>query len=315
MFASGLGFFLFAMKMLEKALKLTAGTRLQKSIAEKTDTPIEAILTGTVSTAILQSSSLVGLIVLALCGAGMLPLFNAIGVMIGANLGTTFTGWIVTFIGFKLNLTKFAFYIVGLSGVVHIASSNQKLINFSNFFIALGLLLIGLDLMKDSSAGVAEQVDINEFKKHSVFYFLFLGIVLSAIIQSSSAVMMITLSALNIDVIDLHHAAALVIGADLGTTSTVLLGSIKGAGIKRQLAFAHLMFNLITDIIAFILLLPFITHLMAFLNITDPLYSLVAFHSLFNLVGILLFFPFLRKFSQFLEARFKEGESYSFTLH
>ncbi|MCW9000432.1 MAG: Na/Pi symporter, partial [Kangiellaceae bacterium] len=248
LFVSGLGFFLYAMKLLEQTLKQTAGYRLQKSISEKTDTPLEAILTGTVSTAVLQSSSLVGLIVLALCAAGMLPLFNAIGVMIGANLGTTFTGWVATFIGFKLHLTESSFYIVGLAGIVHIATKNQKLLHTSTIFIAIGLLLIGLDLMKSSSAGIAEQIDINEFKAHSVFYFLFLGVALSAIIQSSSAVMMITLSALNIQVIELHHAAALVIGADLGTTSTILLGSIKGAGIKRQLASAHLLFNLVTDI-------------------------------------------------------------------
>ncbi|MCW8880041.1 MAG: Na/Pi symporter [Kangiellaceae bacterium] len=307
LFVSGLGFFLYAMKLLEQTLKQTAGYRLQKSISEKTDTPLEAILTGTVSTAVLQSSSLVGLIVLALCAAGMLPLFNAIGVMIGANLGTTFTGWVATFIGFKLHLTESSFYIVGLAGIVHIATKNQKLLHTSTIFIAIGLLLIGLDLMKSSSAGIAEQIDINEFKAHSVFYFLFLGVALSAIIQSSSAVMMITLSALNIQVIELHHAAALVIGADLGTTSTILLGSIKGAGIKRQLASAHLLFNLVTDIIAFVALLPFIDSIVDFFGITDPLYSLVTFHSLFNLVGIILFFPFINKFSKFLQNRFKDS--------
>ena len=310
-FASGLGIFLLAMKQLEQSLKRTAGARLQKSIAEKTDTPIEAIFTGTISTALLQSSSLVGLIALALCGAGMLPLFNAIGVMVGANLGTTFTGWIVTWIGFKLNLSEFAFYMVGFSGIVYISVINEWLKNVSSSIIALGLLLIGLNIMKESSAGVADHVDVEAFRTHSIFYFLALGIFLSAVIQSSSAVMMITLSALNINVIELTDAAALVIGADLGTTSTVLLGAIKGAGIKKQLAAAHLIFNVVTDVIAFVFLLPFINQILHFFGIADPLYSLVAFHSLFNLVGIVLFFPFIKRFANFLSARIKD----SATIH
>ena len=227
-FIAGLGLILYAMHLLEQALKQTAEFSLHKFLAQNTNSPLQAIFTGTISTAILQSSSLVGLIVLALCGAGILPLINAIGVMIGANLGTTFTGWIVTTIGFKVNLSAYAFYFVGFAGLTRIIIKQSSLQRTSEVIIALGLLLLGLDLMKGAASGVSDFIDVQSFREHSVVYFFILGILLSAVIQSSSAVMMITLSALNIQVIELQHAAALVIGADLGTTSTVLIGSIKG---------------------------------------------------------------------------------------
>lgn len=313
-FIAGLGLFLYAMRLLEQALKQTAEFNLHKYLTHNTNSSIQAILTGTASTAILQSSSLVGLIVLALCGAGILPLLNAIGVMIGANLGTTFTGWIVTTIGFKVELSSSAFYFVGFAGLAWIFSNNATIKRTAELFIALGLLLLGLDLMKNAASGVSELVDVEAFKDHSVLYFFVLGIILSAIIQSSSAVMLITLSALNINVIDLPDAAALIIGADLGTTSTVLIGSIKGMAIKRQLAMAHLIFNLVTDIIALIILLPFISDLLALIGVEDPLYSLVAFHSIFNFIGIVIFLPVLKPFSQWLTQRFKTRITHKATI-
>ena len=313
-FFAGLGLFLYAMRLLEQALKQTAEFSLHKHLAHNTNSPLQARLTGTASTAVLQSSSLVGLIVLALCGAGILPLINVIGVMIGANLGTTFTGWIVTTIGFKVDLASSAFYFVGFAGLAWMFIKNPSIKRTAEIFIALGLLLLGLDLMKSAASGVSELVDVESFKDHSVVYFFVLGIILSAIIQSSSAVMLITLSALNINVIDLPDAAALVIGADLGTTSTVLIGSIKGMAIKRQLAMAHLIFNVVTDVIALIVLLRFITELLALIGLDDPLYSLVAFHSLFNFIGILIFLPFLRPFSDWLSQRFKTQVMHKATI-
>ena len=303
-FFAGLGLFLYAMRLLEQALKLTAEFSLQKHLSRNTKSPLMAIATGTISTAFLQSSSLVGLIVLALCGAGILPLFNAIGVMIGANLGTTFTGWVVTTIGFKLDLTSSAFYFVGLAGLVRVFVTNLSIQRLAEIFVAFGLLLLGLGLMKEAASGVSELVDIQSFRSHSVIYYFLFGLALSAMIQSSSAVMLITLSALNVNVIELQHAAAIVIGADLGTTSTVLIGSVKGTAIKRQLAMAHLIFNFVTDVIALIVLLPFINELIIFIGLDDPLYSLVAFHSLFNLMGIILFVPILKPFSSWLSEQF-----------
>ncbi|HEC04615.1 MAG TPA: Na/Pi cotransporter family protein, partial [Thiothrix sp.] len=140
-----------------------------------------------------------------------------------------------------------------------------------------------------------------------LFVYLLMGVIFTAIIQSSSAAMMLTLNALHADIIPLPAAAALVIGADLGTTSTVLLGSLQGAVAKRRLAMAQVLFNLSVDTLAFIALLPLLG-LIAKLQIDDPLYALVAFHSLFNLLGLFIFLPFIQQYTRFLERWIKEDE-------
>lgn len=130
--------------------------------------------------------------------------------------------------------------------------------------------------------------------------YLLLGLALAALIQSSSAVMMMALSALNASILSLPEAVALIIGADLGTTSTTALGSLVGGGIKKQLAMAHFLFNLIVDSLAFLVLLPLLPLLVAALGIEDPLYSLVAFHTVMNLLGLCGFVPFINPFTAFL---------------
>jgi phosphate:Na+ symporter len=144
---------------------------------------------------------------------------------------------------------------------------------------------------------------------YPLIVYLFVGVVFTAIIQSSSATMMLTLSALYAGIIPLPAAAALVIGADLGTTSTVLLGSLQGAVAKRRLAMAHVLFNLTIDSLAFIALYPLLA-LVEKMSISDPLYSLVAFHSLFNLFGIAIFLPLIKQFANFLERWIKEDEQH-----
>ncbi|PIE42531.1 MAG: hypothetical protein CSA49_00330 [Gammaproteobacteria bacterium] len=151
-------------------------------------------------------------------------------------------------------------------------------------------------------------MDLEILKGYPLVIYVGFGVVLTALIQSSSATMMITLSALHAGIVDLPSAAALVIGADLGTTSTMALGSFKGGQLKKQVALAQIIFNLITDLIAFILLGQILWVVSDYLQISDPLYSLVAFHSLFNLLGVTLFTPFLKAFSHQLEKYFSVDE-------
>ncbi|MBL4659832.1 MAG: Na/Pi cotransporter family protein [Alcanivoracaceae bacterium] len=303
---AGLGLFLFAMRQLESALKQLSGKRFQLALSHSTKSPLRSVFAGMVTTTIVQSSSLVSLIVLAFVGAGIIPLVNAIGVVLGSNLGTTFTGWVVATLGFKFNLATFIYPMMAVAGLAYGLLKGQWQ-SFALFVLGLALLLMGLDFMKDSASTLTEQVDISLLSGYPLIVYLLLGTVLTAIIQSSSAVMMLTLSALYAGIIPLPEAAALVIGADLGTTSTVILGSMQGTVAKRRLAMAHVLFNLFVDALAFAALLPLLK-LIAILNITDPLYGLVAFHSLFNLFGILLFMPFIKKFAQFLQHWIKTDE-------
>ncbi|GLQ32778.1 hypothetical protein GCM10007876_32570 [Litoribrevibacter albus] len=239
----------------------------------------------------------------------MIPLYNAIGVVIGANLGTTFTGWIVTTLGFKMHLSALAIPTVGIGCLLAVSSDKEKRLNQIGLtFLGFGLLLFGLDLMKTSIESVAENLNIELLRGWHPITYLLAGALFTAIIQSSSASMMITLSALNAGIIDLPSCAALIIGADLGTTSTTALGALKGSITKKQVAMSHVLFNLVVDLLAFILLLPLLPRIMGWLDITDPLYSLVAFHSLFNFLGILLFLPLLQRFSRYLEHLFVDDD-------
>ncbi len=306
-FISGIGVFLFGIDQLEKALKALSSRSLKVMLRKHTTHPLKSILGGTLATAILQSSSVVGLMTLAFVGAGILDMRNALGIILGSNLGTTFTSWIVATLGFKLSLSAFYLPMLGLGclGLVSFVDE-QRLRHLSRLLMGLGLLLMGLVLMKESIESFSQSFDVSIFKEYGVFVFFLVGVVFTAIIQSSSATTMITLSALNAQIIGLDSAAALVIGADLGTTGTVMLGALKGTPIKRQVAAAHFFFNLVTDLLALLCLPLLLKIIKDIYQVEDPLLGLVAFHSTFNIIGICLFIPFLGAFARMLESLFKE---------
>ena len=301
----GLGIFLFGMTVLESSIETLGSGWIKRWLARTTRNPLCSVATGTVITAVVQSSSMVGLVILAFASTGIIPLYNAIGVLLGANLGTTFTGWLVATLGFKLELSTAALPAIGLGCLVQVFNDVRPRVKACGALLfGLGLLLFGLGFMKEAVAGLPDQVDIGALHEFSALEFLLLGTALTAIIQSSSATMMIALTALHTGFIDLPGAAALVIGADLGTTSTTALGSLTGSSIKRQLALAHFMFNLIVDLLAFVFLLPVLPALFQWLDLHDPLYRLVAFHSTFNVLGLCLFIPFLRPYSNWIGQQF-----------
>jgi phosphate:Na+ symporter len=308
-FLAGLGLFLLGMLMLEQGLKGLGSRSLKNFLRVNTRSPVRGVITGTFATAFLQSSSLVGLVILAFIGAGMLELRNAMGVIFGSNLGTTFTGWIVTAVGFKMDLANFAQPILaaGAFGTVFL-KNNEKPYYYSNILLGLGLLLLGLTEMKGGFASLTDNVDVSIFRGYNPIVYLIAGALFTAIIQSSSATMMILLSALHADVIKFQDAAAIVIGADLGTTSTIFLGALKGTVDKRRVACAHLFFNLGTDMLAFLCLPLLLYFIIDVLSMQDPLYSLVTFHSLFNILGIIIFLPLTDRFIRFLKWLIKEDK-------
>ena len=305
---AGLGLFLFSMNNLEVALKQLAGRRFRRFLRYSTASPVRSAAGGIIATAIVQSSSVVSLVVLAFVGAGLIPLVNAIGIVLGSNLGTTFTGWIVAMLGFKLDLTTFIYPLAAAGGLSYgLLKGHWR--SISLLILSFALLLMGLAFMKDSVGALTEHVDVNVLADYPLIVYVLIGVVFTAIIQSSSATMMLTLSALYAGIIPLPAAASLIIGANLGTTSTVLLGSLQGAAAKRQLAMAHVLFNLTINTLAFFALYPLLA-LIELLSIHDPLYALVAFHSLFNLFGLFLFLPLTKQFSHFLEHWIKEDEQH-----
>lgn len=307
-FAAGLGLFLFGMTQLENGVKELAGRRFKVFIKKHTENKIKAIFGGTLITALLQSSSVVSLMLLAFVGAGVISMQNALGVILGSNLGTTFTGWLVATLGFKIDIENFIMPFIAMGGLlVVLFPKRHNLFNTGLLTIGLAFLFLGLSFMKDSIAYLAENFDVSSFTEYGALVFLLVGFVFTAIIQSSSATMVITLSALSAGIISFQAGAAMVIGANLGTTITVLLGGFQGTASKKRVALGHFLFNLVTDILAFFLLNVLILFITDVLGIKDELFGLVVFHSTFNIIGIILFYPFLGKFAKYLNSKYSSS--------
>ena len=307
---AGLGLFLLGMSFIEQSLNTLGGVNLQGFLQRHTENPFKAVIGGTLATAVLQSSSVISLIVLAFVGAQMIQMQNALAVIIGANLGTTFTGWIVAFFGFKVAFDSLSFPLMacGLIGMTLLDRRSAKH-QYSKLVGGFGLLLFGLTFMKAAMEGAGADFDLSVFQGHSIYVFFIFGALFTAVIQSSSASMAITLTAVSMGIIDLKSAVAIVIGADLGTTVTVILGAINGTAPKKRVALFHCLFNLIIDIIALISIAPLLALVQWILPTDNPLYLLVGFHNLFNLLGIVVFLPFLPLIATWLESRFITQEA------
>jgi phosphate:Na+ symporter len=302
---AAISFLILGISFIEKALDQIVGRAIKKVFLKVTNHPLAGIISGTIVTAILQSSSLVSLLLLAFIGGGVLPLKNALGVIIGANLGTTFTGWIVATLGLKVNLLGMGVPLIGIGILGYFLFTNKLKLNYWFLLMGgLGLLFYALGDLKGLFENIGTTFDVSQLKDLNIFLYFLFGIVFTAIIQSSSAMMTIVLVALDQKVIGLHGAAGLVIGADLGTTLTTFLGAIGGSPEKKRLAAGHIFFNFCIDVIALLFVYQLVDLAGHFFKEDDPLYALVFFHSSFNFFGIILFYPFLSKFSDFLDKLF-----------
>lgn len=305
---AGLGLFLFGMHLLEEAVRNLSGRSFKKFILSFTRSPFRGVLSGVVSTAILQSSSLVTLLVMSFTGAGILGLSNGISIILGANLGTTVTGWIISLLGFKLNMGDYVLPFIALGGLGIVFLKKELPQNICRFAMGFAMIFLGLNWIREGFDSLTELMDIAVLQGASWPMYALFGFVLTAIIQSSSASIAIYLSALSAGVIDLPQAALLMIGSDMGTTITALLGTIRANSIRKKTGYAQVLFNLFQGVLA-ILTLPLYLRLFALQwSDGDPLVMLVALQSSFNLMGIVLVFPFIEMFTRLLNKLFSDKE-------
>lgn len=302
----GLGLFLLGMSELEAGIRTAGYATVKRALYRFTAHRTGAVATGVIVTGIVQSSTMVSLLLLAFASAGVIPLVSAIGVLLGANLGSTFTGWLVTALGFKLDLAELAIPLLGVGALWRVfMPSRLRGHGLGVLLFGFGLLIYGLGHMKAAVTEATQQFDVSTLQGHGAWLYALAGLVLAALVHSSAAAVMIALTALNAGVISLPEAAAMVIGADLGTTSTAILGSLRGNAIKKQLAFSHCFFNLVIDGVAFFVLLPLLPQALALAGISDPLYGLVSFHSTINVLGLLLFVPWIPRYAAWVGRLFK----------
>ena len=308
--AAGIGLFLFAMHLLEESLKNLSGRNFKLFLQRITKNNIGAVAGGIIVTVVLQSSSMVSLMVLAFVGAGVFSMKNAMAIILGANLGTTLASWLVATLGFKVNIEIVAYPAVCIAGLLLILFGNRKTIKYISYFLfGFGLLFIGLSFMKTAMENQVQNFDFTPYAQMPLIVFLLLGFVFTVIIQSSSVTMALTLSALYAGAINFPIAATIVLGAETGTIIKVLLSAIGGNASKKRVALGNLLFNIFITAFAFALLNPILLLITDVFIIKDPLIGLVAFSSFINLLAILIFLPILNFYSRFLEHFFKETDA------
>lgn len=307
---SGLGMFLFGMYYMELALNESAGIRFKIWVKNSTSSTFKSLMTGAMATALLQSSSVVTLMTLSFVSASIISLYSAIAVIFGANIGTTATAWIVATLGFKVNIEAFALPMIGTGGILLIfAASHKKIHTIAKVFVGFGLLFLGLDFMKISIESLTNTIDLAQFSHFPLIAFIGLGFMLTAIIQSSSAATAIVLSALYVYILSFEQSAAMVIGTNIGTTVTALLGAIGDIPDKKRAALAHFIFNFVTAIAAYLILTPltqFLMHFEALQN--DSVTALALFHTIFNVLGVVLLLPFISLMAKYLNLLFVHVE-------
>jgi len=299
---AGLGIFLFGMLLIEESVKALSGRAFRRIIRMYTNCRLRSIGSGALVTALLQSSSAVSLMVLAFVGAGVMNMPNAIGVIMGSNIGTTLTAWIIATIGFKIKIEALALPFIGLGAIgLILFRPVSKPALVTRLLIGFGFLFLGLDFMKGSVENFAQTFSLDQLPDYGLWFYLLIGTLITSLMQASAATIAIVLTAMNSGLITFDIGAVMVIGANIGTTVTVLLGAIGGTPAKKRVSLSHLIFNVITGAIAF-LGLPALVRLVSLLvDIqSDGLVGLALFHTFFNILGVILFFPFLGLLSRTL---------------
>jgi len=289
----GLGLFLLGMQLMTDGLRSFAGNRLRRILQTSTKTPRSGAVTGAVVTALLQSSSATTVATVGFVSAGLMTFPQALGVIFGANIGTTLTGWMVVILGFKLKLGLVSLPLVFIGVLLKIFGPGTWKA-FGTALAGFSLLFIGISALQDGLAFFEGAVSPDIFPGdtwYGRFKLVLIGMAITIVAQSSSAGVATALAALAAGAISFPQAAALVVGMDVGTTVTAALAALGGSVATRRTGYAHVIYNLLTGLLAFFLLIP-VGHIARFLETSpigfDPQIGLVVFHSAFNILGVLI---------------------------
>ena len=312
-----LGLFLFGMKVMSDALLRLAGNKMRSILATMTSNRFLGIATGFLITSVIQSSSATTLMVVSFSNASLLTLPEAISVIMGANIGTTITAWLITLLGFKVSMSSIALPLVGF-GFLFTFSKKENTKNWGGFIIGFAILFIGLQFLKDAMPNIDENPQILEFLKQytnagfwSVLLFLLIGTILTLIIQSSSATMALTLIMTAQGWIPFELAAAMVLGENIGTTITANIAAIVGNYQAKRTARAHFIFNVLGVIWMLAVFYPFlqlISWMVQRLGSASPFVSAAAvpvaislFHTVFNVLNTFLLVWFIKPIARLVE--------------
>lgn len=300
----GVGLFLLGMVLMTDGLKAVAGDALRRVLSRFVSGPISALFSGITVTALLQSSSATTLTTIGFVSAGLLTFPQAVGVIFGANIGTTSTGWLVSLLGLKVNVSTVALPLVGVGALLRLLGRG-RLTAVGLALAGFGLIFVGIDTLQAGMRDFSTRFELAALPADTLSGRLLLvgmGVVMTVVMQSSSAAVATTLAALHGGAIGLEQAAALVIGQNIGTTVTAAIASVGASVPARRTAWAHILFNVITGVLA-IAILPLFLGLVTSLTESahgDGATAIAGFHTAFNLLGVLVFLPMVGPFSRLL---------------
>ncbi len=301
----GLGLFLLGMVVMTGGLKELAGEALQRTLGRFTRSPVSGAVTGTATTAVIQSSSATSVAAIGFVSAGLLTFPQALGIIFGANLGTTITGWLVALVGFKLDLGTLVMPLA-LFGVLGYLFAKGRVRHASISLAGFALIFVGIEMMQSGMAGLEGTVTPESFPADTWggrLLLIGIGMLITLVTQSSSAGVATAITAVNVGTISFPQAAAMVIGFDVGTTITAMLAVIGGSVSARRTGFSHVIYNIMTGTCAYFLLTIYpwaLEHTLPGVIQSDPELALVGFHTVFNIVGILIVLPFANAFANMI---------------
>lgn len=311
--AAGLGLFLWGMTHLEEAIKRLSGGTLDRWLHAATSHPGRAIGVGALATALVQSSSLITLLAMSFVSAGLVALPGAIALLFGANLGTTTGAWLIASLGLRFDLAQYAMPLLAL-GLLSRYRLSGPLAGIAGLLLGIGLLFLGIDFMKLGFEAWQDGLRLDGLAGDRLWHwpmFVLIGVIATVVMQSSHATLLLTLTALASGQLPYLPSLAIAIGANIGTTVTAVFGALSAGVAARRLAGAHVIFNLATAVVALALLVPLawlvdiIADLAGLAETAWPL-KLALFHTLFNLLGIVLLLPWIPRLANLLERRFPE---------
>ena len=305
-----LAFFIYGMKLMSDGIQRAAGSQMRNILRTMTKNRFLGVFTGFLITALVQSSSATTVMTVSFVNAGLLSLVESAGVMMGANVGTTITGWIVSLLGFKLKLSAYSIPLFAV-GVPMLFAGKGKVKHWGEFLIGFAILFMGLSFLKGAVPDLKHNPEVLTFLQQftewgffSRLFFVFVGTVVTIIVQSSSAAMAITLTLSAQGILPFEVAAAMILGENIGTTITAELASLVGNTNAKRSARIHSMFNII-GVVWMVILLPFILPAMSSFaqsafGMADPYTSaetmpiaLSAFHTFFNITNVLMLLAFV----------------------
>jgi len=314
--SAGVALFLFGMLCMEQGFKAYSGGTLQRLLAAGTDRLWKSLTFGIVATALMQSSSLVSVITISFLSAELIGLRQGIGIIFGANLGTTTGAWIVAGFGLKVKLSAYALPIL-VFGVLLLMQASKKLKGIGWILVGIGFLFLGIHYMKEGFSDFSDHIDLTQYAMTGIaglLVFTLIGMASTVIMQSSHATLTLIITALAANQISYENALALAIGANVGTTITAVIGAMGSNVAGKRLAMAHLVFNVGTGLVALVfikLLLAGVDTLGGWLGIAPANHTLklALFHTLFNLLGVAIMLPLVNVLVAWLERILKEDRA------